>query len=240
MTNILADWQDRLLAGQGLADDAGEKPGSRLVGQAGANADRGQAQPDAVEEAAPRIVSKPKLADRFLGSVTGQGSGEELVADLVGKRRAIDGDRGGEDQAWLVGAPRQRLLAPDRLEDRMGSPKVDGVALVEIGLRFARDHRSQEKNDVRPRRDKSRRDVGGGDVEGVEGHREGAVRRWLRRDHIDEMRVGDRLASQFSVANQARGQLAPDHARRADNEHLHTNWLPLPRPRFLTRGAAAI
>ena len=70
--------------------------------------------------------------------------------------------------------------------------------------------------------------------------REGRVRRRLRRDDVDEMRVGDRLASEFSVANEARGQLAPDHARRADNEHLHTNCLPLPRSRFLTRGAAAI
>src|ERR1700723_3139959 len=161
VTNVLADRQDRLLACEGLANNAGEESGSRLVGQAGANADRGQAQPNAVEEAAPRIVGEPKLADRLLGSVAGQGSGEKLVADLVGKRRAIDRNRGSKDQTRLVGAAGQSLLAPDRLEYRVGSTEVDGVALVEIGLRFARDHGSQQENDVGPRGDKLRRDVGG-------------------------------------------------------------------------------
>src|ERR1700722_19748023 len=225
MPDVLTDRQDRLLAGERLADDAREKSGSCFVWQARADADGGQAQANAVEESLPRIVCEQKLTDRLLGSVAGQGSGEKLVTDLVGKGRAIDRDRGGEDQARLVGAAGQSLLAPDRLEYRVGSTEVDGVAFVEIGLRFARDHRSQQENDVGPRHDKLRRDVGGGDVEGVEGHREGRVRRWLRRDDIDEMRVGDCLASEFSVADQARGQFAPDHARRADNKHLHSNFL---------------
>src|SRR5882757_10423654 len=35
MTNVVADRQDRLLAGERLADDAGEKPRGRFVRQAG-------------------------------------------------------------------------------------------------------------------------------------------------------------------------------------------------------------
>src|ERR1700722_9519545 len=236
MTDVLADRKDGFLARQGLADDAGEEPGSRLVGQSGTNADRGQAEANAVEEPAPRIVSEPKLADRLLGSVAGQRSGEKFVADLVGKRRAIDRDRGGEDQARLVGAAGQSLLAPDRLEDRVGSPEVDGVAFVEIRLRFARDHRRQQENDVRPRRDKFGRHVGGGDVEGVEGNREGRIRWRLRRDDVDKMRVRDGFAGEFSVADQARRQLAPDHARRADNKHLHSNFLLIAATPFLFAG----
>src|ERR1700722_9518652 len=92
MTDVLADRQDCLLARQRLADDAGKEPGSGLVGQARANADRGQAEPNAIKEAAPRVISEPKLADRLLRSVASQRSGEKLVADLVGKRRAIDRD----------------------------------------------------------------------------------------------------------------------------------------------------
>src|ERR1700733_2842429 len=137
MANILADRQNRLLAGEGLANDAGEEPGSRLVGQARANADRGQAQADAVEEAPPREVGEQEFADRLLGSIAGQWSGEEFVADLVRKRRAIDRNRGGEDQTRLVGAAGKRLLAPNRLEYRVGSPDIDGVTFVEIRLRFA-------------------------------------------------------------------------------------------------------
>ena len=82
-------------------------------------------------------VGEQELADRLLRSVAGQWSGKKLVADLVRKRRAIDGDRGGEDQTRLVGAARQRLLAPDRLEQSMSSADIDGVAFIEIRLRFA-------------------------------------------------------------------------------------------------------
>src|SRR3984885_14493100 len=44
MTDVLADRQDCFLAGERLADDAGEEPGSRLVGQAGADAEPGQGE----------------------------------------------------------------------------------------------------------------------------------------------------------------------------------------------------
>src|ERR1700734_3798506 len=69
VADLVADRQDRLLACEGLADDAGKEPGGGLVGRSGAHADRRQAEADAVEEAAPRIVGEEKLADRLLGSV---------------------------------------------------------------------------------------------------------------------------------------------------------------------------
>src|SRR3954452_12844458 len=47
MHDVLADGQDRFFAVQRLADDAGEKPGSRFVRLARAHRDRGQANADA-------------------------------------------------------------------------------------------------------------------------------------------------------------------------------------------------
>ena len=56
--------------------------------------------------------------------------------------------------------------------------------------------------------------------------REGRVLKRLRRDNVDEMRVVDRLAREATVAGEARGEFAPDHARRADDEHLHQKLPP--------------
>ena len=80
-------------AGQRLADDVGEEARGRLVGLARPHADRRQADADAVEEAAPRIVGEQQLADRLLRAVAGQRRREELVADRSGKgapKTAID------------------------------------------------------------------------------------------------------------------------------------------------------
>src|SRR5579872_940855 len=120
VADLLVDRQDRLLARKRLADDAGEKAGGRLVGRAGAHADRRQAQADSVEEPAPRVVREQEFADRLLGPVACQRRAEELVADLVRKRGAKYRDRVGEDESRPVSAAGKGLLAPDRLEYRVG------------------------------------------------------------------------------------------------------------------------
>jgi hypothetical protein len=42
------------------------------------------------------------------------------------------------------------------------------------------------------------------------------------------MRMGDGAACEAPVPRQARGQFAPDHACRADDEQFHPNFLPSP------------
>ena len=204
-----------------------KNPDAALLGAPGRTQMVGRLQADPVEEAAPRIVGEQQIADRLLGSVAGQRGGDELVADLFRERRAEHGDRGREDEARPIGAARQRLLAPDRLEQRVGSAEIDCVALVEIGLGLSGDHRGKQENDVRPRRNEFRGNVGRGKVEGVERNREGRVRRGLRRDDVDEMRMGDRAPGESPVARQPLSELPPDHARRADDEHFHDLASPL-------------
>ena len=85
--------QHRLLADERLAHDVGEEAGRRLVGLAGPDADGRQADADAVEKAAARIVGQKQLADRLLRAVAGQRRREELVADQPGNgapKTAID------------------------------------------------------------------------------------------------------------------------------------------------------
>ena len=82
VAHALRDGQHRFLAGQRLAQDAGEEARGRLVRLAGPDADGRQADANAVEEAAARIVGEQKLADRLLRAVGGERRVEELVADL--------------------------------------------------------------------------------------------------------------------------------------------------------------
>ena len=96
-----------------LAEDAGEEAGGRLVGLARPDADRRQANADAIEKALPGIVGKQQLADRLLRAVAGQRRREELVADGLGERRAEHRDRRGEHHPRLVA---DAFLA-DRLEE---------------------------------------------------------------------------------------------------------------------------
>src|SRR3989449_9356043 len=88
MTHVLGNWQHGFLPVQGLADDPREKARSGPVGLSGPHADRRQADADAVEEAAARIVGEQPLRHRLLRAVACQRRAEEHVADRPGKRRA--------------------------------------------------------------------------------------------------------------------------------------------------------
>ncbi len=125
--------QDRLLPRERLADDAGEEARGGAVGLARPHADGRQADADAVEEAAPRIVGEQQLADRLLRAVAGERRVAELVADRRRKRRAEHGDRRGEHHARLVPV----ADFPDRLEQVARAVEVDAVAFLEVRLCFA-------------------------------------------------------------------------------------------------------
>src|SRR3954452_14175003 len=49
----------------------------------------------------------------------------------------------------------------------------------------------------------------------------------LRRHDVNQRELVDRLAVEPALVNDPRGQLAPDHARRAGNENVH--WRSLSR-----------
>src|SRR2546422_10356635 len=64
VAHVLGNWQHGFLPVEGLANDPREKARSGPVGLAGPHADRGQADADAVEEAAARIVGQQQLCHR--------------------------------------------------------------------------------------------------------------------------------------------------------------------------------
>ena len=146
VADVLRDRQHRLVPGERLADDAGEEAGGRLVRLAGPDADGGQADADAVHEAAPRVVGEEQLVDRLLRPVGGERRVMELVRDRVGERRAEHRDRRGEDDARAVAV----ADLADRLEQVARAVEVDAVALLEVGLRLARDDRGEVEDDVGP------------------------------------------------------------------------------------------
>src|SRR5258708_29744780 len=71
---------------------------------------------------------------------------EELIADLVRKRRAEHRDRGGEYHARLVATAGK----PDRIEQHPRAVEIDAIALVEIELGLAGDDRGQMENHIGP------------------------------------------------------------------------------------------
>ena len=141
--------QHRFLAGERLADDAGEEARRRLVRLARAHADRRQADADAVEEAAPAVVGEQQLADRLLRAVARERRVQELVADRLGKRRAEHRDRGGEHDARLV----VLVVLSDRFEKAPRAVEVDPVALLEVRLGFARDDGGEMEDEIGARGD---------------------------------------------------------------------------------------
>src|SRR5579872_6771260 len=134
--------QDRLLARERLAQDAGEKSGCRLVGKARADADGGQANADPIHKAAPRIIGKQKFADRLLGAVAQKRRVEKFIADRFGEWRAEYRDRRSEDEARLVAVAGE----PDRIEQHPRAVEIDAIALIEIKLGLARDDRGEMKD----------------------------------------------------------------------------------------------
>ena len=198
VAHALGHRQHRLLAGERLADDAGEEARRRLVRLSRAHADRRQADADAVEEAAPAVVGEQQLADRLLRAVAGERRAEVLVADRIRERRAEHRDRGSEHHSRLVAVAR----FADRLEEIPRAVEVDAVALVEVRLGLARDHRGEMEDELRPRSDQL---LGFARLRQVRHHRAA-----LERHHV----VQDQLAVQL------RDELAADHAGRADHQSL--------------------
>jgi hypothetical protein len=69
---VSGTWQHRFLADQRLAQDAGEEAGRGLVRFPRADADGGQPDSDAVEEAASGVIGQQELPDRLLDAVAAE------------------------------------------------------------------------------------------------------------------------------------------------------------------------
>ena len=220
VTHVLGNRQHGFLPVEGLANDPREKARSGTVGLAGPHADRGQADADAVEEAAARIVGQQQLCHRLLRAVACQRRAEELVADRLGKRRAEHRDRRGEDDARLVAG----ADSADRLEELARAVQIDAVALLEIRLGLARDDGREMKNDARALGHELVRLALQRQIRGHRAHLERRAGRGLRRDDVVQRRVRDPACAQRTALRQLLKELAADHAGRADHEDpIHVN-----------------
>ena len=84
---VAGDRADRLLAGERLADDAGEERGGGAVRPAGPHGHRHQPRRAAVDEALARVVGDQVLADQLVRAVGGLRRGQGVVGDEVGQGR---------------------------------------------------------------------------------------------------------------------------------------------------------
>src|SRR5262249_14080731 len=172
----------------------------RLVGLAGSDADCRQADADAVENLPARIVADKQFRDRLLGPVTGQWSGEELVADRLGEGRAKDRDRRRENESRPI--RRLRSLTAERVAEIARPVEVDTIPVVDTRLGLARDDRRKMEYEVRPRGNAT---VEGGRVGNVEGrHRQAAAEAlgFLRLRNIDKRKRCNFSTGELPVARQ--------------------------------------
>src|SRR3954471_4391111 len=111
----------------------------------------------------------------------------------------------------------------DGFEQVVKGHEIDAVAFLEIGLSFARDDRREMENHVRLTGHQPEAGILARNVERVRVDLAGKSRRMVRRHHIDQRELVDGLAVKASVADEAPGELASDHAGRAGDENVH--WL---------------
>ena len=87
------DRQDRFLADEGLADDVGEEARGCLVRRARTDADRRQADADAVDEALAAVIGEQQFRDLLLRAVARKRRVEIFLGDRFGEGGAKDGNR---------------------------------------------------------------------------------------------------------------------------------------------------
>jgi len=214
--------QRRLLAVERFADDGGEKTGGRFVRLSRPHHDIGQTDADAVDKAAASTVGEHQLDHRLLGAVGGQRRQREIIRNGFRKGRAKDRDGGREYEARVIAVADR----PNGLEQRPRTVEIDMHAFLEIKFGFAGDDCRQMKDHVRPFGDGG---AGDGRFAKVARQRRDARRTvaWtLRRTHIEEGQLLDRLAIKLFAREQARGQLAADHSGGAGQESMHAGLSP--------------
>ena len=109
----------------------------------------------------------------------------------------------------------------DRFEQIVKTDQVDAVALLEIGLGLAGDHRGEMEDHIRTTGHQLAARILARDVIRIGVGRAAEPRRHLRRHHVDQGELVDRLAVQPAVRHETLGELAPDHAGGAGDENVH-------------------
>jgi hypothetical protein len=102
MQHAIFDRQHRLLPGKRFANDRRKETRSRPVRLAGPHHDARQADADAVEEAAARIVGEQEFDRGLLRAVGSQRRQMKIVADGIRKGCAEHRDRRGEDEPRAI------------------------------------------------------------------------------------------------------------------------------------------
>ena len=140
-----------------------------------------------------------------------------IIADDVWQRRPEHGDRRAVDHARPVAL----IAGTDGVEQHPRGIEVHAVALLEIVLRLAGDHRGQVKDDVGAARHDRGRHPRLGQISHRALHDEARIPRRLGDDKINERQLRDALGPQTAVAHQPLHELAAQHPRRADNQNPH-------------------
>src|SRR5262245_6117898 len=223
----LGDRQYRLLAGERLANDAGEEARGCLVRLARPHHDGGEADADAIAEAASGVVGEQRLADRFLGAVGGERREMEVVGDRRGKRRPEHRDRGRVDEPGPIAVAGRA----DRLEQCAHAVEIDPIALVEVELGFARDHAGEMEDHVGTETDEllsftRRCQIACKNIEFGNWLSPGFERFSWKAYNVLKRQLSDCLLVEPTIANKPVDELTADHAGRAGDENVHLNPHP--------------
>jgi len=209
LEGAVRDGDDGLLAVHGLADHAGQEGGRGGRGRAGPHGDGREAQREARDEPAARVLVDQGLADELLRAVRGLRRRGDAVVDDLGQRLPVDGLARRVDDPDAGDDPAQRVQQAARGVD------VDAHAQLEVGLR-ARRHDAVE---------------GVHGVEGLVHDRVGAIEE-VRLDDPRVLGVLDALGNRGLVdvgkgdlvrlvVEQFFGQELADEARGAGDQDVH-------------------
>src|SRR5215475_7615277 len=144
MQHALLDREDRLHPCQWLTNDRRKEARCGLVGLAWPNNNAWQANANAVEHAATRVVSDQQFADCLLCSVRCQRREMKFVGDRIRIRRAEHRDRRCEYQLRMIALS----MPADRLEQSPAAVKIDPIAFVKIKLGLAGNDCGEMKNHI--------------------------------------------------------------------------------------------
>ena len=98
--------------------------------------------------------------------------------------------------------------------------EIDPVALLEIGLRFARNDGRQMEYEIGARGDERLCRAGGGQI-GGNGLDSAVMGHWFRLDHVGQREFGNLFSANMARLDEAGGELAADHPCGSDNQNMH-------------------
>ena len=140
------DRANRPLAGEGLADDAGQKARRSRVGPAWAHADGHQPDRPPAQESLACVVGQQVLPDNLLRAIAGLRIRQRLIIDDGGQR--VLGGVSEHGQGAGVNHHRAAVQCPAGSQQRLGSLQIRPYAEIEVGLAFPADRSGEVEDEV--------------------------------------------------------------------------------------------